>query len=337
MAGTTGATVRTQGDVEVLRYAAFPDVAAPAADRAGNPAAVVLDAAGLTDTERLSIAAQVDYSETAFAEPLGGRRHRLRFFSPQAAVAFCGHATVATAVALAERDGPGELRFETLAGEVAVTTAPGTAGPEVTLTSVPTRTKELTTSELGELLAAVGWDRGDLDDRYPPHVTYAGNDHPALVTHNRERLAALTYDFPTLAALMRTRGWTTVTLAHAVSPTLFHVRSPFPPGGVVEDPATGSAAAAFGGYLRRLGLVRTPATVTVLQGHDMGRPCRIDVDLVPGEDRALVRGTAVPITAGAPADRPTDRHAPAPPVVRAVPAHVARGGQGPQARLRAAR
>lgn len=311
------------GGVDVLRYAAFPDLAAGTTGRAGNPAAVVLDASALSDTERLSVAAQVDFSETAFVEPLGGRRYRLRFFSPQAAVAFCGHATVATAVALAERDGPGELRFETLAGEVTVTTAAGGAGPEVTLTSVPTRTKELTATELDELLDALGWTRRDLDGRYPPHVTYAGNDHPALVTHDRGRLADLAYDFATLAGIMRTRGWTTVTLAHAVSPTVFHVRSPFPPGGVVEDPATGSAAAAFGGYLRRLGLVRTPTTVTVLQGHDMGRPCRIEVDLLPAQDRAVVRGTAVPIAATA--ERPAERPAPSP-VVRAVPSHVAGGG-----------
>ena len=65
----------------------------------------------------------------------------------------------------------------------------------------------------------------------------------------RSLLAALDYDFPMLGALMAQRAWTTVHLVWAESRTLFHARDPFPPGGVIEDPATGAAAAAFGGYL----------------------------------------------------------------------------------------
>jgi predicted PhzF superfamily epimerase YddE/YHI9 len=66
--------------------------------------------------------------------------------------------------------------------------------------------------------------------------------------------------------------WTTIDLIWRESAHVFHARNPFPPGGVVEDPATGAAAAAFGGYLRELGLVTPPATVTVHQGQDLGRP-----------------------------------------------------------------
>ena len=61
-------------------------------------------------------------------------------------------------------------------------------------------------------------------------------------------------------------------LVHREAPDLFHARNPFPPGGQWEDPATGAAAAALGGYLRELGLVEPPATVTVHQGDDLGRP-----------------------------------------------------------------
>ena len=54
----------------------------------------------------------------------------------------------------------------------------------------------------------------------------------------------------------------------------FEARNPFPPGGVREDPATGSAAAALGGYLRALGLVRPPARVTVTRaGTSAGPGC----------------------------------------------------------------
>lgn len=68
-----------------------------------------------------------------------------------------------------------------------------------------------------------------------------------------------------------------------------------PPGGVVEDPATGAAAAAFGGYLRSLGLVVPPARITVRQGEDMGRPSRLLVDVPAGDAGIGVSGTAAPM------------------------------------------
>ena len=96
----------------VQRYAAFSD-----RPDGGNPAGVVLDAAGLSDVRMLAIAAELGYSETAF---LSGSD--IRYFSPLAEVPFCGHATIATAVALAERDGPGEVVLATASGTVPVTT-----------------------------------------------------------------------------------------------------------------------------------------------------------------------------------------------------------------------
>jgi len=107
----------------------------------GNPAGVVLAAAGLADLVMLAIAAEVGYSETAFV--IDGddtaRRYRVRYFSPLAEVPFCGHATVATAVAIAGRNGPGPLVFETAVGEIAVDTRIDAGIPVATLTSVATR------------------------------------------------------------------------------------------------------------------------------------------------------------------------------------------------------
>jgi PhzF family phenazine biosynthesis protein len=293
----TGATTPPPGAAPgpaVLRYAAFTDHG-----RGGNPAGVVLDAAGLDDATRLAIAVRVGYSETAFAEAAGSSgQYRIRYFSPKAEVAFCGHATIATAVAIAERDGPGLLRFDTLAGPVAVRTSPSPAGLTATLTSVPTRTRPAQAAELDAALTALRWRGEDLDPRYPAHVAYAGNDHLILAVHDRARLAALDYDYPALDKLMAGQGWTTVHLVQAQSPVVFHARDPFPPGGVVEDPATGAAAAAFGGYLRALALVHLPARVTILQGEDMGRLSRLLVDLAAGDERVQVTGTADPIPAG---------------------------------------
>lgn len=276
----------------VLRYAAFTDHGG-----GGNPAGVVLDAAGLDDAVRLAIAAQVGYSETAFVESGGRNRcYRVRYFSPKAEVAFCGHATIAAAVALAEQDGPGHLQLTTPAGPITVQTSTTRSGMTATLTSVPARTRPAEDGEIDETLTALRWHRSDLDPRYPVHVAHAGNDHLVLAVQERERLAALDYDYPAMEALMAERGWTTVHLVWAENPTTFHARDPFPPGGVVEDPATGAAAAAFGGYLRALALVDLPARITILQGADMGHPSRLLVDVTAGDDRVQVTGTAAPLT-----------------------------------------
>jgi len=279
----------------VLRYSAFT-APLPSDEPGGNPAGVVLDADDLDDAQRQEIAAAVGYSETAFVERAGpdGTR-RVRYFSPQAEVDFCGHATVAAAVALADAGVGGPLAFVINAGRVDVSTAAGPEGNSATLTSVATRTRPADPAELAAALAALHWTPADLDPRYPPHVAYAGNDHLVLAVRERATLAALNYDYPALAALMDERGWTTVHLVWAQTPTSFAARDPFPPGGVVEDPATGAAAAAFGGYLRELGLVPLPARVTIDQGVDMGRPSRLLVDVAADDPRVRVTGLARPI------------------------------------------
>ena len=288
--------VRLGMETEVLRYAAFSSDPG-----GGNPAGIVLDAAGLGDAEMLRIAAGVGFSETAFLTPPPadldappGRGFTVRYFSPLAEVAFCGHATVATAVALAERIGPGEMVFSTPAGVVPVTVTEQDGAPYATLTSVEPHTSEVAGDDLAEALAALDWAPSDLDPALPPAIANAGNDHLVIAATSRERLADLDYDFDRLKALMERRGLTTVQLVWRASKTVFHVRDPFPVGGVVEDPATGAAAAAFGAYLRAKGVVPLDesAQLTLHQGDDMGRPSLLTVGLLAGDPRVRVSGSA---------------------------------------------
>jgi PhzF family phenazine biosynthesis protein len=270
---------------EILRYAAFTDT-----PDGGNPAGVVLDASGLDEAAMQAIAADVGYSETAFVTAADGEDLTIRYFSPLAEVPFCGHATIATGVAWGDRHGEGRLRLTTPAGLVEVDVAGGVA----TLTSVKPSSALLEDADLEELLAALGWTRDDLDPELPPRVGYAGAHHPVLGAASSERLARLDYDFDRLSALMAARDWTTIQLVHREGPDRFRSRNPFPPGGVVEDPATGAAAAAFGGYLRDLGLVDPPATITIDQGIELGRPSLLTVT-IPPEGGISVSGAAVPI------------------------------------------
>src|SRR4051812_17215623 len=211
--------------MEVLRYAAFTGDPA-----GGNPAGVVLDAEGAGDEEMLALAAEVGYSETAFVTSSNGHgEYDVRYFSPRAEVAFCGHATIAAAVAL-EQDG--DLLFRTRNGPVPVRAEEGTA----TLTSVEPSVTGLPSGDLDQILASLRWSRADLDPSLPPRVGYAGVYHPIIAAGTRERLAALEYDFDALRRLMLERDWTTIQLVWRENATLFRARDPFPIAGVVEDP-----------------------------------------------------------------------------------------------------
>jgi PhzF family phenazine biosynthesis protein len=244
----------------------------------------------------LTVAAELGYSETAFLLPTGERQYRIRYFSPLAEVAFCGHATIATSVALAERIGPGTVNLVTQAGPVPVEIAADpTGGITATLTSPPASTRPASEEEVRLALATLGWSADDLDPAYPAHVANAGNDHLVLAAATRGRLADLEYDFDALGKIMAELGWTTVHFFWAESPTVFHARDLFPPGGVVEDPATGAAAAAFTGYLRALGRLEDGTVLTIHQGVDMGRPSLLKCTTIPGDARVNVSGTAVPI------------------------------------------
>jgi PhzF family phenazine biosynthesis protein len=276
-----------------MRYAAFTDVPA-----GGNPAGVVLDARALDEEQMLQIAREVGYSETAFLSPRPGApdEYDVRYFSAEAEVPFCGHATVAAGVALADRDRPGELVFHVSAGPVALRTQRDPSGVmTASLTSVRTHIEEPAHHVISEALRALRWRPTELDPGLPPRIAFAGARHLILAAATRRRLAALEYEFDRLKTVMLDLDLTTVDLVWRERDDLYHARNPFPVGGVYEDSATGAAAAAFGGYLRALGLVGVPARVRIVQGEDMGRPSLLIVDIPPGEDGITVTGGAVPI------------------------------------------
>ena len=285
---------------QILRYAAFTTD-----PRGGNPAGVVLDAGGMTDEEMQRIAAEIDYAETAFVTGAEDGIHVIRYFSPIAEVPFCGHATIATAVAIAERDGVGEIRFRTPVGEIPIVTDAGApdaaadarasapAGIRAAFTSVDPSVEALDAAALSQILAMTSLSETQLDERYPPRVAFAGNRHPIVVVADADVFDSFTFSPVVARSLMDVEGWAgTITMLRAVGPAEFEARNIFPVGRITEDPATGSAAASLGGYLRELGLIEPPARVIVHQGRHVGRPSVLTVD-VPVSGGITVRGSAV--------------------------------------------
>ena len=158
---------------EILRYAAFTD-----RPEGGNPAGVVLDAAGLDDAAMQAIAADVGYSETAFVTGADGSDLDVRYFSPLAEVPFCGHATIATGVAWGDRHGAGRA-----AADHAGRPRRGRRSP----TAVATRSRasrrrapSWSTPTSTSCSPRCAGTRADLDPALPPRVAYAGAHHPVL-------------------------------------------------------------------------------------------------------------------------------------------------------------
>lgn len=258
----------------------------------GNPAGVWVGDTLPEGDQMLRIASEVGYSETAFIAPAAGHQREIRYFSPEAEVTFCGHATIASGVVLGRAGGEGVYRLQTTVGEVPVTVRTQDGLLEAALESVATRHEAAPDALLHEALAALDWQTGELATEIPPVRAYAGAWHLVLATATRARLASLDYDFQRLKALMLAENLTTLQLIWRESETVVHARNPFPVGGVVEDPATGAAAAALGGYLRDAGIVNAPHRFVVRQGDDMGRPSLLHVE-VPEKGGIVVSGAAV--------------------------------------------
>jgi PhzF family phenazine biosynthesis protein len=260
----------------------------------GNPAGVWIGEE-LPDPDTMRrIAASAACSVTAFVAPASGRERTVRFYSPEIEVPFCGHATIATGVVLGGLEGAGVFRFSTVAGVVPVVLRRKGALWETSLTSVQPKHEPAPAALADESLAALGWRRDELNRTIPPTRIYAGSWHLLLAAATAARLAILEYDFERLRRAMLADGLTSLQLVWREDAGLYHSRNPFPVGGIVEDSASGSAAAALGGYLRDTGRVNPPARILVRQGEAMGRPSRIIVD-IPQRGGIIVTGTAVPI------------------------------------------
>lgn len=266
---------------DVLRIAAFAD-----GDVGGNPAGVWIGAA-LPDASAMQrVAADVGFSETAFAAPHEGG-WRVRYFSPESEVPFCGHATIALGAALAGREGDGVFPLALNAARITVEGRREGGRIHAALQSPPTRSAPAPAALVDEALALFGYRPDDLDRRIPPALAHGGADHLVLALNSRALLAAMRYDLDAGRALMHRHGLVTVVLGYAQSPQLFHTRNPFASGGVYEDPATGAGTAALAGYLRDLGWPHGGA-IDVVQGEDMGMRSRLRAE-IPDEAGASIR------------------------------------------------
>jgi PhzF family phenazine biosynthesis protein len=257
--------------MDALRIAAFSYN-----KKGGNPAGVVFSNEMPSEKDMLATAKQVGYSETAFLTQVKDG-WRVRYFSPEAEVEFCGHATIASGSVLGERFGEGMYKLFLNQGEISVSAKRSASGGFVaTLQSPETWSKPAPQEYVHKILNEFNLSDADLDANFPVRFAFAGVKHLMLFLKDRRKLAEMSYDFEHVKALMQQEGLTTIDLLWRESDKLFHSRNPFPPGGFNEDPATGAAAAALAGYLRDIGW-QGGTGFDILQGEDMGSPSRLSV------------------------------------------------------------
>ncbi len=273
----------------LYRYSAFSDKPG-----GGNPAGVWIGATLPDPATMQRIAAEVGFSETAFLCPDRGHTRTVRYFSPEQEILFCGHATIAAGVVLGETEGEGTYHFRIRPGEIPVRVFRRDGRWEAAFTSVTPGHERMEPQRLDAYLATLGWTGADLDPALPPARAYAGAWHLVIAVRDAQRLAALGYDYDRLKALMLADDLTTLQIVWRERSDLFHSRNPFPVGGVIEDPATGAAAAALAGYLRDAALAPAPTSLVIRQGEAMGRPSTLFVE-VPRAGGIVVSGNAVPM------------------------------------------
>lgn len=263
----------------------------------GNGLAVVHDADALDDATMLAFARETRLSETTFVQrpQVAGADYRNRIWTMAGEIAFAGHPSMGTAVAVALERGQLEASFvqETLSGLQPVDvrfTSPGVARASV-LQEPATFGAHLEPADY----AAVGLEPGDAGDAFPAQVVSTGLGHALLPVSGPAALDRCLPDLAALEALLARVGAVTAYVAHAdVATGTARTRAFFlVPSGVLEDPGTGSAAGPLcAAIARATGIDR----ITVRQGVEMGRPSRIEAEMEG--DRVRVSGDVVVVLRG---------------------------------------
>lgn len=269
---------------------------------AGNPLAVVLDGEGLDSAAMQATAREFNLSETVFVMPPADPAHRaaLRIFTPGQELPFAGHPTVGTAVLLALRDAAegkaaDRLVLEEKVGPVSCTINPGdtrSARASFTLPKLPERLDQpIADAALAEALGLTPADLGF--DGHRPSAFSAGVAYTMVPVTGREAIsrARVAGSFAHVMAAAPNGNAFVYCRETEEAGHHYHARLFWPEAGIVEDPATGSAAAAFAGVIMAFDRPGDGEHRFVIeQGYEMGRPSQIELTLTV-EGGALASAT----------------------------------------------
>jgi trans-2,3-dihydro-3-hydroxyanthranilate isomerase len=279
---------------------------------AGNPLAVVLEPEGLDTPAMQKIAREFNLSETVFVFPPAdkGNRAKLRIFTPARELPFAGHPTVGTAVLLGRLDrGAAERTFvlEEKVGPVPCRVRPTGADSGRAAFDIPRLPeKQADLTDVAAMAAGLGLKAADIGlDGLAAARWSAGNPFSFVPVRGLDAIGRIRID---LARFDQAFGGGDHVGAFifcretAEAGNSFHARMFAPTMGMHEDPATGSAVAAFAGYLAATGAYRDgDHVIGIEQGYEMGRASQIELTLKIAGDKptgASIAGSAVVVTEG---------------------------------------
>ena len=259
-------------------------------DRAfgGNPLAVFTDGQGIPDALMQSIAKELNLSETTFVLPPGDARHdfQVRIFTPKSELPMAGHPTVGTAFVLA-REGmlkKQEAVFEEGVGPVPVSIELRSGGPGFIEMRQPLPKFGPRFEDASAIAEMLSLDRRAVRD-LPLEVVSCGNPFFFVPIDTLESIRKIRFRADLAERVVRETGATGVfvfTTEVETTGSTVHGRLFAPGEGIIEDPATGSAAGPLGCYLSRYGLTAASGEVrSVLeQGIEMGRPSFLHIRIL---------------------------------------------------------
>ncbi|PNY80019.1 PhzF family phenazine biosynthesis isomerase [Deinococcus koreensis] len=251
----------------------------------GNRAGVVLDAADLSDAEMQALARFLEAPETVFVTRMGGGRVRVRYFTPTQEVVFCGHATVALGLMLAQAGyWRGEaLELETLAGRVPLRLVSEAGVPsQVWMRQRRHETRPLAPAYRARLAEALGISDRLIHRGLPMASASSGLWSAFVPLLDAVILDSLEPDLPAIEGLSRELDVGSLYAYAPMGVNRFAARDFAPLLGIPEDPVTGSSAGALFGLLAQHGRlpVRGGRAVGVIyQGHAVGSPGEVEIEI----------------------------------------------------------
>ena len=279
---------------------------------AGNPLAVMFDSEGLDDAAMQAIAGEFNLSETVFIWPAANKAHRasVRIFTPRHELPFAGHPTVGTAVLLGRIDGGGARTF-TLEEQVGLvpcrvtSSGPDSGSASFDIPRLPA--KEADSPDVALMAAGLGLAITDMGlDGFTAQRWSAGNPFTFVPVRGLDAIGRCRLDIARFSEAFGSGAHPAafVFCRETAEPGhSFHARMFAPVMGVHEDPATGSAVAAFAGYLAaRGGYADGEHAIGIEQGYEMGRASQIELTLKVSGGKltgAAIAGGAVVVMEGA--------------------------------------
>lgn len=251
----------------------------------GNQAGVVLAAQTLTDTEMQGFAARLGVPETVFVLDHGPGAARVRYFTPTQEIEFCGHATVALGLVLAQRGlWRGEaLELYTLVGRIPLELESEAGAPKrVWMRQRALEVRPVDPALRRRLALSLGIDERLIHRGLPLTSASTGLWTAFVPLVDSFVVDALEPDLGEIEALSDELGVAGVHPYAPVKPDTFYTRDFSPRVGIPEDPVTGSASGALIALLAARGaLPRRGNRVTgyCLQGHALGSPGEVVVDV----------------------------------------------------------